>query len=216
MTVTTDSVDSTIYTIAKCLNEIIVNPDFNSSLQNVVDWLAESLEIDRCFIAENGQSRLHLSIFSKNSEKDGFQQQQYDQVILNAELFPEIQSVLNDNRCFKVSINNKISEKLHLWLNSFNLQSLLLIPVFRGNKFWGCIGFGDTKNTRTWHNSEFQLHSLANAIGSALESHAIKNEIEKNYEDFTSSDSSLNEIVWKVDLIRIQVRYPVRKTSFKT
>ena len=202
MTVTTDSVDSTIYTIAKCLNEIIVNPDFNSSLQNVVDWLAESLEIDRCFIAENGQSRLHLSIFSKNSEKDGFQQQQYDQVILNAELFPEIQSVLNDNRCFKVSINNKISEKLHLWLNSFNLQSLLLIPVFRGNKFWGCIGFGDTKNTRTWHNSEFQLHSLANAIGYALESHAIKNEIEKNYEDFTSSDSSLNEIVWKVDLIK--------------
>ncbi len=201
MTVITDSTDSTIYAIAKCLNEIIVNPDFNNSLQNVVNWLADSLEIDRCFISENGHSRIHLSFFSQNTEKDSFQVQQYDQVILNSELFPEIHSALIENRCFKVSINNKVSAKLHHWLQTANLQSLLLIPVFRGNKIWGCIGFGDSKNTRTWHNSEFQLHSLAMAIGSALESLNIKNELERKNGEVSSIGSAINEIVWKVDLI---------------
>lgn len=201
MTVINDSTDSTIYAIAKCLNEIIVNPDFNLSLQKVVNWLADSLEIDRCFISESGNSKMYLSFFSQNTEKDNFQRQQYDQVILNSELFPEIHSILIDNRSFKVSINNKVSAKLQHWLQTANLQSLLLIPVFRGNKFWGCIGFGDSKNTRTWHNSEFQLHSLANAIGSALESQSIKNELERKNGDVSIIGSSINEIVWKVDLI---------------
>ena len=200
MTVINDSTDSTIYAIAKCLNEIIVNPDFNNALQKVVNWLAESLEIDRCFISESGNTRMHLSFFSQNAEKDNFQHQQYDQVILNSDLFPEVHSILIDNRCFKVSINNRVSAKLQHWLQNANLQSLLLIPVFRGNKFWGCIGFGDSKNTRTWHNSEFQLHSLANAIGSAIESMSIKNELERKNGDVSAIGSAINEIVWKVDL----------------
>ena len=125
----------------------------------------------------------------------------YDDLISNTLLFPEIYTVLTENRCFKVSINNRVSEDLHEWLKGLNLESLLLIPVFRGNKFWGSIGFGDSKNSRTWHNSEIQLQSLASAIGSAKESQRIKKEIETKNEVFNTTLSTLNEIVWEVNLV---------------
>ena len=50
----TRTVETPIYTIAKCLNEIIVNNDLDNALQNIVDWLADTLEIDCCYICENG------------------------------------------------------------------------------------------------------------------------------------------------------------------
>ncbi|MCW3111141.1 MAG: hypothetical protein JWQ09_5647 [Segetibacter sp.] len=197
----TDSLETPIYTIAKCLNEIIINNDLDGALQNIVDWLAASLEIDCCYISENGNKAVSQAIFtSKNGIIDNIDCDN-NHLVLNINHFPEILSILHNNLCFKVSINNRVSEKLHAWLRKSNLQSLLLIPVFRGTRFWGCIGFGDLKNTRTWHNSEIQFQSLASAIGSAIESKRIKHEIQQSNEIINTTLSTLNEIVWEVDLI---------------
>ncbi len=58
----TETVETPIYTIAKCLNEIIVNNDLDNALQKIVDWLAESLEIDCCYICENGNNASNRTI----------------------------------------------------------------------------------------------------------------------------------------------------------
>ncbi|MDB5249572.1 MAG: hypothetical protein JWQ40_3966 [Segetibacter sp.] len=196
----TEIAETPIYTIAKCLNEIIVNNDLDNALQNIVDWLAHSLEIDCCYICENGNSTSNQTIFATKGSFGERLVNNYD-VITNTLQFPDVHTVLSENHCYKVSINNRVSAELHEWLKRSNLQSLLLIPVFRGNKFWGSIGFGDAKNTRTWHNSEIQLQSLASAIGSAKETNRIKAEIEANNEVFNTKLSTLNEIVWEVDLL---------------
>lgn len=196
----TDALETPIYTIANCLNEIIVNNDFEDALQNVVDRLAASLEINCCFISENGDKNDNRSIFARKNEKT-CNPKHYNTPILNINQFPEILSILHKNLSFKVSINNRVSVKLQEWLRESDLQSLLIIPVFRGTRFWGCVGFGDSKNTRTWHSSEVQLQSLASAIGSAIESKRIKHEIQNSNEVINSTLSTLNEIVWEVDLV---------------
>ncbi len=195
MVATNDVVETPIYTIAKCLNEIIVNDDLTHAFQKIVDWLAKSLEIDCCYILENDNASSNQSFYAGNVYNTG------ENVVINTKRFPEIHAILADNRCFKVSINNRVSGELYSWLQQSGLRSLLLIPVFRGKKFWGSIGFGDTKNNRTWHNSEIQLQSLALAIGSAIETDGIKHELEKNNQDFNATLSALNEIVWEVDLV---------------
>ena len=200
MTAHTDSLETPIYTIAKCLNEIIVNNDFEDALQNIVDWLATSLHIDCCYISENGNKTSSLAITTRE-RKLIEHSVSYNNPILNINQLPEVLSTLHKNLCFKVSINNRVSKKLHDWLSKSQLQSLLLIPVFRGTRFWGCIGFGDSKNNRTWHNSEIQLQSLALAIGSAIESKRIKHEIQQSNEVINTTLSTLNEIVWEVDLV---------------
>ncbi len=65
MTAYTDVLETPIYTIAKCLNEIIVNNDFGEALHNIVDWLAASLNIDCCYISENGNKASDLAIFTR-------------------------------------------------------------------------------------------------------------------------------------------------------
>ena len=124
----TDALDTPIYTIAKCLNEIIVNNDLEEALQNIVDWLAETLDIDCCYISENGNKSSDLAIFTREKGITGNAVGQ-NNPILNIDQFPEILSTLHKNLCFKVSVNNRVSAKLHGWLRGSNLQSLLLIPV---------------------------------------------------------------------------------------
>ncbi|GEO09320.1 PAS domain S-box protein [Segetibacter aerophilus] len=199
MTAYTDSLEKPIYTIAKCLNEIIVNNDLNDALQKIVDWLANSLDIDCCYISEDGNKAANLAIFS--SERMAENLGDSNNSILHINDFPEILDILHNNLCYKVSRNNRVSQKLHEWLRASNVRSLLLMPVFRGTRFWGCIGFGDAKNNRTWHSSEIQLQSLASAIGSAIESKRIKQEIQQSNEVINTTLSTLNEIIWEVDLV---------------
>ena len=195
MTATIDTVETPIYTIARCLNEIIVNDNLDEALQNVAEWLSDFLQINCCYICCDENSSLNKTIFSRNAVD------LVEHKNINTKLYPEVHSIISDNRCYKVSINNRVSPELRNWLRASKLQSLLLIPVFRSNKFWGSIGFGDTNNTRTWYSSEIQLQSLAAAIGSAIQANHLKHEIERNNQVYSTALSALNEIVWEIDLI---------------
>lgn len=196
-----------IYTVARCLNELIVNTSLDAALQNIVEWLAEFLQIDRCYILENNEEASRQIIFSSSYRELELAQVQYENVVINTSLFPEIHEVLQNRRSFKVSINNNISEELYLLLIQSKLQSLLLIPVYSGDRLWGSIGFGDTTNTRTWRTTEVELQSLAEAIGSAIESNRLKKEINAKNDVYNATLSSLNEIVWELDLITKEIKF---------
>jgi PAS domain S-box-containing protein len=200
--VATDTIETPIYTVAKCLNEIIVNENLHDALQNIVEWLAEGLEINRCYILESNKSNPQQSIFTSPRNKAGTQLSTSNNILLNATSFPEIHNVLANNRTFKASINNQVSENLYQFLSESKLKSILLIPVFSGNKFWGSIGFGDSLNNRTWRNSENELQSLAAAIGSAIESNRVKKEIQQNNEELNATLSTVKEITWELDLVK--------------
>ncbi len=62
-------------------------------------------------------------------------------------------------------------------LAGYNIQSLLVIPIFMQNKFWGFIGFSDHKNARLFTETEESiLQSGGLIIGAAM----LRNEINKN------------------------------------
>ncbi len=194
MAAITNSIEVSVYTIAECLNEIIVNDDLDAALQNTAQRLSENMQIDCCYICCHGNSALNRVIAAGENTD-------YGPTHINTLLHPELHSILTADHCFKVSINNRISSDLQKLLQLHNLQSLLFIPVFKKNKFWGSIGFGDKKRSRTWHTSEVQLQSLATAMASAVTACYTKNEIEKSNQIYNNALAALNEIVWEVDLV---------------
>jgi hypothetical protein len=61
-----------IYTVAKCLKELIVNKNIDEALERIIEWLSESLDIDRCYIFDHcpdtGSQTLFKSFRHGNEE----------------------------------------------------------------------------------------------------------------------------------------------------
>ncbi len=201
---TTVTSNSEIYTIARCLKELIVNRHLNEALNHIVGWLAESLDIDRCYISqarpEDQSAKRFTSIYAAENKPDTSPLRNLRDIVFSTGNFPQIKSQLEANYSFKISINDEISPALFEFLEASGLQSLLMIPVFSNKKYWGFIGFGDSLSPRTWRRSEHDLKSLASAIGVAIENNRQKKEKQDRNEDFNTTLIRLKEFIWEVDL----------------
>ncbi|AEB10784.1 bifunctional diguanylate cyclase/phosphodiesterase [Marinithermus hydrothermalis] len=63
-------------------------------------------------------------------------------------------------------------------LEAQGVRSLLVVPIFVQERFWGFIGFEDHETERAWPESERSvLHALAASIGAALERHQREREL---------------------------------------
>src|ERR1043165_3681470 len=124
------SSEAPIYTVAKCLNELIVNKDIDDALEQIVEWLATSLQIDRCYIFESntdGSPMLFKSF--RHGREAGIREASvagFEETLLSNNLFPELKNVLERKQSFKVSINNIISPQLKTLMEKTQLQSLFL------------------------------------------------------------------------------------------
>ena len=210
--------NSEIYTIARCLKELIVNKNLNEALDHIVEWLAETLNIDRCYISEvsSGRSTSNrlTSIYSSQS-KAGKGLKNLQDLIFNTSNFLEASNLLKSNQTFKVSINDTISDTLYDFLEVSELQSLLLIPVFSKEKYWGFIGFADTMNPRTWRKSEQDLQSLATAIGVAIANNQNKNETIDLNDKFNATLTRLNEFIWEINMVNNSIKTVGDSNLFK-
>lgn len=198
ITVNTNTVDTPIYTVAKCLKELIVNKNIDEAIQLIVQWLSESLDIDRCYIfehcADTGQQKLFKGFsYSKSDGRRGDLTNTADFSLFNINTIPELKNIVERKKSLKVSTNNRTSAELQLLLGNISIQSLLLIPVFSAGEIWGFIGFADTHNIRTWRNTEQELQSLASAIGMALESKRISDDITQTNKAYSSTLSDIKE-----------------------
>ncbi|MBI5218921.1 MAG: response regulator [Bacteroidia bacterium] len=76
------------------------------------------------------------------------------------------------------------------FLERKNILSILLIPVFIENKFWGFISFSDDSKYRKWTTAEENLlKNLANSIGGAIAQQIRNEEIVRSKERALESDS---------------------------
>lgn len=202
-----NSTESQVYTIAKCLNELIVNNNPDEALEKIVEWLSNALHLDRCFIFKNhtdiATGELHTSIihwwqdgvFDKTSKEIQYVQN------LKTSLFPEIKRLLEDKKSFQVTTDTNASPLLQQILLAAGLKAVLLTPIFQDNLLWGFIGFGDRYEPRKWRLTETEmLQSLAGAIGVNIETRSLKQKIEERNFVFETALGALNEYLWEWDL----------------
>jgi PAS domain S-box-containing protein len=202
ITLNPDTTESAIHTIARCFKELIINKDIDAALKNIVGWLANSLNIDRCYISEaitkDGSGSELMSVQAGSGKAANGVAKHARDIILNTTDFPEIHSLLESNLSFKVSVEDEMSPALFDFLQIFELKSLLLIPLFSGKTYWGFIGFGDTQNPHTWRHSEADLKSLAVAIGVAIES------------DHTREVKNVNQLAFELGKQKDQYQFLVQ------
>lgn len=90
-----------------------------------------------------------------------------------------------------------------IFLNSINIRSLFILPIFVGNEWWGFISFDECKRDRTWDDEEIDALKTAAAVIGA----AIKRTWDENKLSYHASHDSLtnlyNRRAFEVELKRL-------------
>lgn len=82
-------------------------------------------------------------------------------------------------------------------LESQNIKSILVIPIFVNTEFYGFIGFDDIKNERKWEKENiYLLHSAAERIGSYIERKKAYESLKRSEAKFRSFVENANDIVY--------------------
>ena len=141
---------------------------------------------------------MHLSYFEFNSVKKNFSQKfrwtQIDDSLTdpNPELseLPEtiVNKILNNlesNKYYWVHLNQDLENNIKVFLKHFNVNSILILPIYLNQNLIGVFAFNDGIFEREWSFDEISiLGSLANNISASIERNYNEAIIQESEEKF--------------------------------
>jgi diguanylate cyclase (GGDEF)-like protein/PAS domain S-box-containing protein len=85
-------------------------------------------------------------------------------------------------------------------LESQQILSLVVVPVFVQKLFWGFIGFDECRRERTWDPAEIEaLRTAANILGAAVESQRIRASLEVSESELRALFEAMNDVIIVLD-----------------
>jgi len=147
--------------VADAVRELLIGSDTLESISKSLRIVGSSAMVDSAFVFKNEISAdnqvrktSHLFEWSKNSiepvKRDNLQMIEYEKISSRWYFTLKDRNLISGNkREFE-----KEEQQLFYWLE---LESLLLVPVFTGDNFWGFIGFGMTESKMEWIDSHIAI-----------------------------------------------------------
>ena len=161
--------------VVEAMNSLLTNGDHHIAIQKAIEIIGKAVQVDRVYIFEN-----HRLLDSK--EFVSSQRYEWARTASLVELNnPSLQNLsfgqsgfsrwyqmLSSGRIIQGSVKN-FPENEQLLLESQNIKSLLVVPIFILDEFWGFIGFDDCENEKYWSITEEMILLMAAAgIGGAI------------------------------------------------
>jgi len=146
--------------------------EFENSLLQCMGMLGEAVKADRVYIwrnhiGENG--KLHCTqLFEWSEGADPQQDTEYTINIAYDEVVPGWEEKLSNSECIN-DIVREMTSQTKEFLSSQGVLSILIVPVFLRDRFWGFVGFDDCHKERLFSESEESiLRSGSLLIGHAM------------------------------------------------
>ena len=154
--------------------------EFEDSLRRSMGMMAEVVDVDRMYIWKNHtkDGKLHCTQLYEWSENAKPQQgNEYAIDIPYDENMPGWEHTLSAGRCIN-NIVRDMSPAEQAQLSPQGILSILVVPIFVRNEFWGFVGFDDCRNERLFtENEESILRSGSLLIANALLRHDMTQEL---------------------------------------
>ncbi len=171
--------------IARASEQLVKSNDFKEAFNTALTLVGKAAGVDRCYIFENSISEKGKPVCSQIVEwvKDQISSQidnPYSQDVDYEKLgLLDVYHSMEANQIFerytKEIVDNKIFKT---FLEIQEILSILLVPIFIENHFWGYVGFDDCTQNRFWTSREKEiLRNLANILGGVLLKQQQKEEI---------------------------------------
>ncbi len=177
-----DYYDKILAAVAYSIKELLDNHDYYTAISKCFRLIGEATMVDRVYLFENYYDNENKRFSSHTIEwtNVGVEPQ-----IENPELqnlpFEEIEYFINPllkKEAFCSVISKVEDYRIKELMDMQNILSLIVLPVFSGDNFWGYIGFDECKYEKEWSENEFSiLVAFANALGKAVERNKIENDL---------------------------------------
>lgn len=168
--------DQLLQGAAEATSCLLIDADFNTAIAKALATLGLAAEVDRVYLYEH---HLHPdsgeSLVNKHYEwvRDAVPTSTHEQYWQSTP-----RSSLNLSRWYTTltkgnaisGITRDMPPEEQLLLRQDQVLSILVVPVFIGQRFWGCIGFDDCHHEREWSKNERSiLFAIAASISGAIQ-----------------------------------------------
>jgi PAS domain S-box-containing protein len=168
---------------------------FENALLRSMITIAEAVNVDCVFIWKNHNvdGKLHCSqLYEWSKEKTIYDGNTtlyaYDKV------FPGWKEALAGGECKNGPISG-MAQEVQDFLAPCSVVSLLIVPIFQKDQFWGFIGFDDNKNERFFTEEEVSiLNSASLLIASAFIHNDMIHEMLKTAEQLREHENLLQSV----------------------
>ena len=155
-----------------------VSDTFEHDLMRSMGIMAEAAEADRVYVWKsrliNGD--IYCSQIYEWSEHTEPQQEKMSKVMLFNDVAPGWGDQLSRGECYR-GIVRYMNDKQKAILSPQGILSVLMVPIFLKDTFWGFIGFDDCHREQVFsENEERILRSASELIAEAL----VRNDMEEN------------------------------------
>ena len=178
--------------IAKSTEELLSNSDIFMAINHSLPLIGEAAEVDRCYLFQNDYDENNEMVTSQRLEwNSGAAEPQIDNPELQNTPIAAMGSLLDELKARRpfMGIVSQLEEgsDAREILTAQEIKSILLIPIFFKDFFWGFVGYDECHFERVWAMDEVSiLRSFSNSISSAL-ARAHAEEILKNSESRLST-----------------------------
>ncbi len=180
--------------------------DWEMVIQEVLMRLGMATEVSRAYLFKN-----HFS-----EEGDRLASQLYEWVapsitpqIDNPDLqnfsykatgFSRFEAILSEGQPFQ-GIVREFPEREQWVFTSQDIQSILIVPIFVENEWWGFIGFDECLIERQWSVAEVDaLRSLAGILGAAIQRKKAEEALRESEARYRTILETIEEAYYEVDL----------------
>lgn len=168
---------------AQAMNSLLTNPDHDKAIQSSIELIGVATGIDRVYIFENREDEFTgEAFFSQQFEwvAKGIIPQIDNPELRNipfSEGFPRWYKLLKSGKIVSGKVKDFPEEERHI-LETQDIISIIVVPVFVKSSLWGMVGFDDCTNGIEWSSNELSiLTALAASIGGRISRRIIENEL---------------------------------------
>lgn len=196
--------DAMLQGVADSLNCLLTIDNFKTAIEQVLGILGQTTKINRVYIFENSEykGKMYMSqIFEWTSESALTMQGNPElQNVSYADLAPTWFENLSEGNPIKGTIDSFEYPTREI-LAKQNIKSILVVPIFTGEKFWGFIGFDDCQKHRIWNENEISiLFAAAASIGGAIWRKKAEDQIQASEARFRAIVNDQTELICRFDL----------------
>ena len=174
-----------IEAIAKVNSTLLAYDDWFEAIHNTLDIMGEAVGADRVYYFENHKDDASgTPLTSQRMEwcRVGIVPQIDNPEMVNVtfDAFREFMKPIAENKIYASKRENVYDPDLRELMEEQEILSLLIIPVFVHQQFWGFIGFDDCTGNRVWTDEETSfLRTVCMNLSNAIEASEADRELQK-------------------------------------
>jgi len=165
--------DELLQAVASATHELISNADLEEAIGESIRFLGFQMRVDGVNVykcdpkdANGTLPPFHVAGWASSSNNIEYNLPQYAYL---SSMLPAMQ-VLSRNEVFHSLTKDVLEPDLRKLYEDKNIKSVVSLPIFVMEKFWGFVAFADCQTERKWTLIEFSiLESFSVTLGSAIE-----------------------------------------------